>query len=338
MEAWLGVEVRHLAALEAIDRERSFRGAADRLGYVQSAVSQQLSQLERLIGTRLVERTRGHRRVALTQAGLLLLDHANKVLAQLQAAQADLEAMSSGVSATLRVGTFQSVATRIMPAVLGHLARERPALRVVATEAQTDADLFASVQEGRLDAAFGELPLEPGPFEGRELCEDPCVLVVRRNSQLGSSGEPPSLAEIVSEPLVAHPAWRMTELLDQQLGAAGLEPRYAYRSDTNTVIQAMVSAGLASAILPRLAVAEDDPAIEIIDMSDVLPVRRLALFWHRDRTYQPGLESFYAAAKNACQEMAASRRAADRSARSIGSDESVESRHWLEVSAITDLA
>jgi molybdenum-dependent DNA-binding transcriptional regulator ModE len=91
------VDLRHFAALSAVAHERSFSGAADRLGYVQSAVSQQVSYLERLVGMRLVERARGPQRVSLTPAGALLLGHVDHVLAQLRVAHADFEERLIGV-------------------------------------------------------------------------------------------------------------------------------------------------------------------------------------------------------------------------------------------------
>src|SRR5438270_9585830 len=91
---WLGVQLRHLAALEAVGRTRSFGGAARALGYTQSAVSQQIAQLERIVGQRLVDRPGGPRPVALTEAGTLLLRHADAIVAQLDAAQADMAALA----------------------------------------------------------------------------------------------------------------------------------------------------------------------------------------------------------------------------------------------------
>src|ERR1700742_397259 len=91
-DPWFGVELRHLAALAAISREGSFRGAADSLGYVQSAVSQQVANLERIVGTRLVERFRGSKEIRLTPEGAILVAHAEQILARLHAARADLEA------------------------------------------------------------------------------------------------------------------------------------------------------------------------------------------------------------------------------------------------------
>jgi molybdate transport repressor ModE-like protein len=87
---WLGVELRHLAALAAVCRTGSFRGAADELGYVQSAVSQQIARLEHVIGVRLLERMRGHGEVTLTPAGEIVLEHAENIFARLRAAQDDL--------------------------------------------------------------------------------------------------------------------------------------------------------------------------------------------------------------------------------------------------------
>src|SRR5581483_5366544 len=106
-EQWLGIELRHLAALVAVARERSFRGAAARLGYVPSAISSQIAALERAVGTRLVERSRGPSRVRLTDAGELLLTHAESILSRLKAAQADLGEHVDGAASTLRVGITQ---------------------------------------------------------------------------------------------------------------------------------------------------------------------------------------------------------------------------------------
>src|SRR5438309_11956794 len=108
-DQWLGVEMRHLAALEAVAEEGSFGRAARRLGYTQSAVSQQIAHLEKVVGARLLERPGGPRAVSLTDAGRLLLRHADAIVARLAAAQADMAAFQAGEAGPLRVGILQSV-------------------------------------------------------------------------------------------------------------------------------------------------------------------------------------------------------------------------------------
>src|ERR671936_2785394 len=102
-DRWLGIELRHLTALEAVAREGSFGRAAKSLGYTQSAVSQQIATLERIVGARLIERPGGPKPVSLTEAGRLLLGHAESITARLQAAQADLSALAGGVAGALRI-------------------------------------------------------------------------------------------------------------------------------------------------------------------------------------------------------------------------------------------
>jgi DNA-binding transcriptional LysR family regulator len=92
---WPGVELRHLAALEAVATEGSFRGAGVRLGYAQPAISQQIAALEAAVGTRLIDRHRGRGGVALTEAGELLLRHATDIAARLRTARAELQALQT---------------------------------------------------------------------------------------------------------------------------------------------------------------------------------------------------------------------------------------------------
>jgi DNA-binding transcriptional LysR family regulator len=302
MDSWWGVEVRHLTALTAIEKERSFRGAADRLGYVQSAVSQQISRLERLVGTRLVERSRGQSQVELTPAGKLLLKHADRVLAQLQAAKSDLLTAADGSTETLRVGAFESVAVQIMPPVLARLAIRRPDVQVVTTDVPADSSLFEAVERGELDVAFAELPHERGPFDGRRLISDPCVLLVERDSALAVDDRVPTLPEIAALPLVSHPAWRMTELIDAHFRAAGLQPNYRYWFGNNAAIQAVVAKGLAAAIMARLSVNEENPHTRMIEL-EALPHRTLGIYWHSERVRSPALDAFIETVDEVCADL-----------------------------------
>ena len=88
---WQGLQLRHLAALQAVAEERSFSGAGHRLGYTQSAVSAQVKELERCVGLRLFERTRGSRTIVLTEPGRILYRHAVAILEHLDAARIETE-------------------------------------------------------------------------------------------------------------------------------------------------------------------------------------------------------------------------------------------------------
>jgi DNA-binding transcriptional LysR family regulator len=299
--SWVGVEVRHLAALEAIAAERSFHGAADRLGYVQSAVSQQLSALEALVGTRLVERSSGHSGVELTQSGMVLLEHSVRILRQLSAARADLEALSENGDQTLRVGGFQSVTTRVLPHVLFRLARQSPELDVVLTETPTDDDLFDAVAAGKLDFAFAELPLSPGPFEAIELFVDPCVLLVHRDSPLAVREHPIALTDVAAAPLTM-PSWRMAELIGHHFRVLGHEPRHVFYVENDATVAALVSAGVAVGILPRLAADPPPPNTELLELEGI-PARTLVLYWHRDRAKSAAMERFIRTVRAVCREL-----------------------------------
>src|SRR5215210_1411347 len=164
-DQWLGVELRHLAALQAVAREGSFGRAAARLGYTQSAVSQQIATLERIVGMRVIERPGGPRPVSLTEAGELLLRHADGILARLKAAQADLAALSEGAAGSLRVGTYQSVGARILPELLRRFSAGWPNVEIRLTESNSDRELLSLVEQGELDLAFVMPPVEEAPLE-----------------------------------------------------------------------------------------------------------------------------------------------------------------------------
>ena len=301
-----GIEIRHLTALEAVAEEGSFRRAATRLGYVQSAISEQIAALERIVGQRLVERSRGAGALELTEAGEILLAHATAIVGRVKAAEADLGALADGSAGSLRLGIYQSVGARVVPRLLPRYSRDWPNVRVLPQESPTDAGLFELVERGELELSFADLPLHPGPFESVELMDDPYVLVVPANSPLAQSG-PAGLDEIAELPLIGHWTCRVLPRVEAELRAQGVEPNFVFRSDIIGTVQALVGAGVGNAIVPRLAVDFADEQVSVVDLAPDVPVqpRVVALFWHRDRYRSPAALGFVEAAREVCAQVTA---------------------------------
>jgi DNA-binding transcriptional LysR family regulator len=301
---FLEIELRHLAALQAVAEEGSFGRAAVRLGYTQSAVSQQIAQLERVVGVKLLDRPGGPRKVSLTEAGRMLLPHADGIMARLQAAHADLAALAEGAAGPLRVGTFQSVGAKVLPSVLRRFTAEWPQIEVDLSEETLDEDLVRAVERGELDVAFSTMPTVDGPFEWVELMSDPYVLVVPKGSPLARGGAP-SAREICAQPLVGYRLCRSTDRVLNHLREKGGEPRIVFRSDDNGTVQGVVGAGVGSALMPRLTVDEADPAVEVIPLAGRVPDRVIAMIWHRDRVRTPAADAFIAIAAEVARELSA---------------------------------
>lgn len=305
MDSWFGVEVRHLSALVALDEERSFRGAADRLGYVQSAVSQQIAQLERIVGSRLVDRARGHAEVALTEAGGLMLVHANRILAELTAAEANLRAVQMEEGATeMTLGVFGSAATRVLPAVLALLTTREHELRVRTRETLGDADLFALVERGEVDAAFAELPVASDAFVTQTLFVDPTVLLVQADSPLARQGRAPTLPEIASLPLIADRTWRLLPEIEAAFRTAGHALEFPWSSSTNAATHALVGAGLGAALIPALAADVTNPGTAVINLGSLLPARTIVLFWHGRSSNVAAIRRLVHVVSLACRQLA----------------------------------
>jgi DNA-binding transcriptional LysR family regulator len=299
----LGVDLRHLVALEIVARERSFARAAAQLGYTQSAVSQQIAALERAAGARLLERPRGRGIVEPTEAGALLLRHAERIVASLRAAEADLRALASGTIGSLRVGTFQSVGITVLPPLLSRYRAAWPGVEVTLIESGSPSELVGGVERGELDLTFWSLPLPDGPFEILELMLDPHVLLVPRGSPLASRDRRVSLRELVDLPLIGFRT-PLAYAAEAHLRARGITPRFIFRSDESATIQGLVASGFAAAIVPRLTVNLDDQRVQALDVGSLIPPRTIVLVRHGDRYSSPATEAFQEFAREVCAELA----------------------------------
>jgi DNA-binding transcriptional LysR family regulator len=292
-DRWTGVELRHLVALDAVARHRSFGRAARELGYTQSAVSQQVAQLERVIGQKLVERPGGPSRVDLTDAGRLLLRHADAIVAQLDAAQADMAALAEGAAGPLRVGIYQSVGARILPALLRRFRQAWPRVDVHVHEETDAVDLLRRLEHGELDLTFADLPLPEGPFESAEVLRDPYVLIVSTDSELAARETAPPLRELSGVPLIG---WRSTGEPETFLRGRVPDLNVVFRTDDNGTLMGLVAEGLGVAVVPRLVVNPRNPALVALPFGTRIPPRDIAIVWHRDRYRSAAAEAFAALA------------------------------------------
>jgi DNA-binding transcriptional LysR family regulator len=295
-----GVELRHFLALQAVGEHRSFGRAAKALGYTQSAISQQIAALERAVGEKLVERPGGPRAVSLTEAGQLLLRHAEAIVARMKAAQADLAAFAEGEAGPLRIGTYQSVSARLLPVLVRRFKEQFPKVDVQLSESAIDDELEARLERGEVDLSFVMLPMNEAPLEAVQLLVDPYVLIVPADSPLAGRPKPPSLREIGRQPLIGYRHCRSMAAIETAIRRAGAEPRIVFRTDDNGTVQGLVGAGVGVALVPRLTLQPTDGSLQVIDMRDLLPPRLIGIAWHRDRYRTPAARAFVELAQELC--------------------------------------
>jgi len=283
-DRWLGVEVRHLAALRAVAEEGTFGAAALKLGYAQSAISQQIAALERHVGHRLFDRPGGSRQVTLTRAGELLLGHAESIMTRLSAARIDLESLADEeVDSPIRIGAYQSVAATILPLVIQELGSESSDVGFDLTESGDDRVLLERLEQGELDVAFTELPLPEGPLEAARLLDDPYVLLVPEDHPYAELGRELTLEEVAAVPLMGCRANSGERRVEEVFAVHGLSPRFVQRVDAVGTLHGFVAAGLGCALLPRLSVDVEGKPLVALPIEARLPDRVVGIAWHRDR-------------------------------------------------------
>jgi len=287
--SWHGVELRHLAALEAIATEGSFSGAGVKMGYSQSAISGQIATLERLVGARLVTRLRGSRKVSLTDEGLRLLEHAKVINARLSAARVDLSSAKDAAS-TLRIGTFQSVSQTLLPGPLRELGRgSHPATAL--REHGSIENLVELVISGELDVTFVLLPVETDEVETIEIMRDPWTIVFRGDHPLARLGRPVRAIDVSHLPIITYESCRSQKFIEGSLRAAGAHVRVVTRLADYRSVLSMVEAGLGVGLVPRLAAESDLGTLKLLPLDDQ-PPRLVGLAWSKDRGASADVERF----------------------------------------------
>lgn len=289
------VEIRHLSALRAVVEEGSFGQAAHRLGFTQSAISQQVAAFERIVGEALFERRGGPRPVRLTPAGSLLLNHANAILDRLHAAEADLVAYRVGEAGTLAVGTFQSVSVRLLPLILAELHDTRPDLDVQLSESDDQEEMLTRLHHGELDLTFAVQPVASSDLATVSLYRDPFVLLCPPDSPLAASpngARPVPLTDLSGVHLVGQHITSCQLQIEQGLARGGISPRIVFRTGDNAAVQAMVRAGVGHAVMPLLAVDANDPGVAVRALEPPIEPREIVLARVRDRALAPAAELF----------------------------------------------
>ncbi|MDW3214783.1 MAG: LysR family transcriptional regulator [Ilumatobacteraceae bacterium] len=282
------VEIRHLEALDAVATTGTFGRAAEQLGYTQSAISQQIAALERVLGAAVFDRPGGPRPVELTPLGRELLERGRRILTQLDVMSDELARFRSGEVGTLSIGTFQSASATILPLVVGRLRERYPDLELSVFESDHDQDLEGRVESGELDVTFmvGDGGVD---VETSHVITDPFVLISRPGQ---FPPGPVAIADLALEPMIGQHENSCQLYNEAGLRAAGLVPSYVFRSNDNGTVAAMVRAGMGVAVLPLLCVETEDPRLSIHPLTPVIPDRRITVAWRSERTLAPAAAQF----------------------------------------------
>jgi LysR family transcriptional regulator, transcription activator of glutamate synthase operon len=262
------MDLRQLRYLVALADELSFTRAAAKVLVAQPALSQQIAKLEAEVGLPLVDRTT--RRVALTEAGDRLVEHARRVLKQVDVAREELADLAGVRGGRLTIGTTQTVGSLDLSGLLGEFHRRHPGVDLSLRE-DLSVNLARLLHADELDLAFITLPEGPpvAGLELRRLSSEPLVAVLPRGHRLAAR-RTLRVADLDGETVVTFPEGAtIRRRLVEAAARSGVEPRIAFETNDVARMRALVAAGLAVAVLPRSdAAAEPAPAIATVPFDE----------------------------------------------------------------------
>ncbi|MGA2014930.1 MAG: LysR family transcriptional regulator [Solirubrobacteraceae bacterium] len=269
------LNVGRLAVLRAVARERSFSGAAESLGYTQPAVSRQVATLEAETGAVLV--TRAVNGARLTDAGEVLVRHAEVIFAALDDAESELRAVIGLEAGRVRLATFASAAASIVPLAIARFREFHPGVELV-VEMMEEEESIPRLRCGELDIALSnDAECVPGePLERVHLFDDPMYVAL-------PPGHPLADRRTVRLRDLAHEPWMLgttttcpdTRMFKRACHGAGFEPRIAFENDDYHAILGFVAAGVAVALIPDLAARRAREDVVIRSLGAQAPVRHV---------------------------------------------------------------
>jgi DNA-binding transcriptional LysR family regulator len=286
----LDVNPVHVRTLQEIARHQSFGRAAQALHLSQPAVSHHIRHLERELGQRLLERV--GKRAFPTAAGDLLLAHAARAFAELEAARQALQERRGVVAGRLRVGTGATASTYLLPPLLGRLRARHPELELVVVTGNSAA-MAAAVTAADLDVAVVTLPARGRALLITPLLLDPLVAIAAPAARWRRRG-PLAAAELAREPLILYePGGTIRRVIDAWFRRSGAAPRVVMDLGNGEAIKKLVAAGLGLSLVPAMSVRAEVRAGELAALPLAPPLgRRLGVIRRRDRAPSPALRVF----------------------------------------------
>jgi DNA-binding transcriptional LysR family regulator len=255
----------------------SFSAAAEALSYTQSAVSQSIARLEAETGTTLVVRDR--RGVRPTAAGTTLVEHAEAIFAQVEAAEADLAAVLGVRAGRLRVASFPSAGATLMPLAVATFRERHPDVALTLAEGEPE-EIAPRLRAGEFDLAllfeFPGARERPGTgLRSTTLLEDAMHVAMPADHPLAAK-QSLTLADLRDEQWVQTSASSpCARHVVRSCLAAGFEPYVTFESDDYETIQGLVAAGVGVALIPRLALTRVHPEIVVRELAPRSPARKV---------------------------------------------------------------
>jgi DNA-binding transcriptional LysR family regulator len=253
----------------------SFSAAAEALSFTQSAVSQQIAALEREAGTTLVQRSA--RGVRLTEAGEAVVRHAEAIMARLAEVEAELEAIAGLRGGRLRMASFESAGSTLMPLAIAGFRAKHPAVELSLSLAEPE-DCVPQLRSGELDLAIVFESAVVDQVDGIErvhLLEDPMYLALPSDHPLAHRRRL-RLEDLAGEAWIAGAAdCECNRLISRACAMAGYQPRIAFQTDDYTAMQGFVAAGVGVSLIAELGLRTIRDDIVVRDLGRDTPVRQI---------------------------------------------------------------